>query len=224
MSCIHCQITPTKGISAIVDTAIDHILSEPSSAAPPTIIHYADPTAHNFKSFYDFFKKRTKVLKYVIRWAPTNASSQPQKLAGWGVKLDLKKREYLSLDDRTVSKRADDIKPNVISSEDYNFLPRKLQEAFGQSLVNFEGNDNIKTLSSNLIALLQQSDNQLELLNTISQNLPLLAPALADGAFEGAENVLNELSFNQDKYLKAGQNAIWLNGRRMYDKDLEPFT
>ncbi|TIA91902.1 hypothetical protein E3P81_01822 [Wallemia ichthyophaga] len=211
-------------ISAIVDTAIDHILSEPSSAAPPTIIHYADPTAHNFKSFYDFFKKRTKVLKYVIRWAPTNASSQPQKLAGWGVKLDLKKREYLSLDDRTVSKRADDIKTNVISSEDYNFLPRKLQEAFGQSLVNFEGNDNIKTLSSNLIALLQQSDNQLELLNTISQNLPLLAPALADGAFEGAENVLNELSFNQDKYLKAGQNAIWLNGRRMYDKDLEPFT
>lgn len=205
--------------------AIDHALSEPSSENPPTIIHYANPAAKDFKSFFNFFKSRAKVLRYVIRWAPTDdGTSQPQKLTGWGVKMDLKKREYLSHDDRVVSKKVDDIKTNVISSEDYSTLPEDLKKAFGKSLVSIEGNSNIKTLSSNFIALLQQSDNQLELLNTVTQNLPLLAPAITDSTFEGTGNILNELSLNQDKYLQAGQNAIWLNGRRLYDSDLEPFT
>ncbi|TIB72226.1 Sec63-domain-containing protein [Wallemia mellicola] len=209
-------------------STLDHVLSEPTSEDPPIIIHYADPTAENFKSFFDYFIKRSKRLQYILRWAPTRDHSfRPQKLSGWGVKMDLKKREYLSHDDRVNAEKINNIQTNVasdMSDEEYGVLQPFLKEAFTKPLQTIETKEDIRSLSGNLIALLQKSDNPLGLLTAITQNLPLLAPQLAETDLDGSNDILKELSYNQEKYIEAGQNAVWLNGRRLYDVDIEPFS
>lgn len=208
-------------------STLDHVLSEPTTEDPPTIVHYADPTADSFRPFFNYFIKRSKRLHYILRWAPTrNDSFRPQKLSGWGVKMDLKKREYLSHDDRVNAEKIINIQTNVasdMSDEEYGVLQPFLKDAFAKPLQTIETKEAIRSLSGNLIALLQKSDNPLGLLTAITQNLPLLAPQLAETVLDGSDDILKELSYNQEKYIEAGQNAIWLNGRRLYDVDIEPF-
>lgn len=76
---------------------------------------------------------RSKRIKYILRWAPmSHINEGPQNLSGWGVKLDLKQREYLSDDDRIFLKEnlitSDDSISNA-SDEQYEILPNNLKDA-----------------------------------------------------------------------------------------------
>lgn len=85
---------------------LDHVHRISPSLEEPryTAIHFADPTAPSFHSLHEALLSLEKKVEYVLRWAHgTHEHGGVQlssHLSGYGVSLDLKKMDYLVLDDR----------------------------------------------------------------------------------------------------------------------------
>lgn len=76
-------------------------------APPPhTVILYADLASPNFREMHTFLfaaaSKAAPAVEYILRPIPRHArdTSQRNYLTGYGVSLDLKKTDYLAVDDR----------------------------------------------------------------------------------------------------------------------------
>ena len=69
-----------------------------------TAIHFADPTSPSFRPLHEALLSLEPNVEYVLRWAQGTArhgkGELSSHLSGYGVSLDLKKMDYLVLDDR----------------------------------------------------------------------------------------------------------------------------
>lgn len=92
----------------------DHVFPEPGSTLfTPlrTAILYADVTSPNFRDLHEYLMasamKLPPKIQYVFRHVPppklTEGLPKREYLSGYGVGLDLKKMDYLALDDRRTS-------------------------------------------------------------------------------------------------------------------------
>ncbi|KAF8137406.1 glycosyltransferase family 24 protein [Boletus edulis] len=67
-------------------------------------IHFADPTAPSFRSIHEALLSLEPKVEYILRWAQGTTEhgkgELSSHLSGYGVSLDLKKMDYLVLDDR----------------------------------------------------------------------------------------------------------------------------
>ncbi|KAG9313493.1 glycosyltransferase family 24 protein [Chiua virens] len=85
---------------------LDHVHRVSSSREGPrhTAIHFADPTAPSFRPLHETLLSLAPKVEYVLRWAHGTADHGKDvlstHLSGYGVSLDLKKMDYLVLDDR----------------------------------------------------------------------------------------------------------------------------
>lgn len=85
---------------------LDHVHRISPSLQEPqyTAIHFADPTAPSFHALHEALLSLEPKVEYVLRWATgtvEHAKGQlSSHLSGYGVSLDLKKMDYLVLDDR----------------------------------------------------------------------------------------------------------------------------
>jgi len=85
-----------------------------------TAIHYADPMSSGFKSLHNTLLHLSPEVEYVLRWArPTIAGDGPY-LSGYGVALDLKKMDYLAVDDRRRSISTSHDRPSNNESQEGN--------------------------------------------------------------------------------------------------------
>lgn len=103
----HCRIHRPKLLP------FDHIRPTPSttlSAPPRTAILYSDPHSSNLRDLHNCLYKLSSGpsprVEYVFRHAPPSNRDKSIKtyLSGYGVALDLKKTDYLAVDDRYTSK------------------------------------------------------------------------------------------------------------------------
>lgn len=71
-------------------------------------------------------------LTYILRWAPPQDSVNSRKLlAGWNLKVQVKRTDYLVIDDRSSSKSSDEIDldaPNRVPKDEIPSIGRKLSE------------------------------------------------------------------------------------------------
>lgn len=85
---------------------LDHVRRTSPSLEQPqyTAIHFADPTAPSFHSLHEALLSLESNVEYVLRWAQRTIEhgkgELSSHLSGYGVSLDLKKTDYLVLDDR----------------------------------------------------------------------------------------------------------------------------
>ncbi|KAF9225915.1 hypothetical protein BS17DRAFT_777873 [Gyrodon lividus] len=85
---------------------LDHVHQVTSSLEEPryTAIHFADPTAPSFASLHRALLSLEPKVEYILRWAKGTVEKGERELSsylsGYGVALDLKKMDYLVLDDR----------------------------------------------------------------------------------------------------------------------------
>ncbi|KAF8549596.1 hypothetical protein OG21DRAFT_1515006 [Imleria badia] len=85
---------------------LDHVHRVSPSLEEPqcTAIHFANPASPSFRSLHEALLSLEPKVEYVLRWA--QGTTQHGKgdlsshLSGYGVSLDLKKMDYLVLDDR----------------------------------------------------------------------------------------------------------------------------
>jgi hypothetical protein len=88
--------------------AFDHVTPDPShtlNTPPITAILYASIGSEHLYTLHSFLHALATApnptLEYVVRYVPPYEDSSARNwLAGYGVNLDLKKMDYLSIDDR----------------------------------------------------------------------------------------------------------------------------
>lgn len=87
----------------------DHIYPSPTRVLQPpprTAIFYASPSSPNFRELHTYLlslaEKPVPPIEYVVRHIPPQARDQSKRnyLSGYGVALNLKKTDYLAVDDR----------------------------------------------------------------------------------------------------------------------------
>ena len=86
----------------------DHVVGANGTA--PAFVLYGDVGSDGFAALHDRMLElaRSGRIRYVLRWRPSaRASGDPHYLAGYGTGLDIKKADYLAIDDRPVETSGD---------------------------------------------------------------------------------------------------------------------
>ena len=123
----------------------DHIRPHPSQVLKPppkTAILYANPLSPNFNDLHSTLFKLSDGLnprvEYVFRHVPPADLSTASKsyLSGYGVALDLKKTDYLAVDDRHTSHSSSKCRHDFLEDLSLN-SQRALQLAASKKLHNY---------------------------------------------------------------------------------------
>ncbi|KAF8190189.1 hypothetical protein K438DRAFT_2018604 [Mycena galopus ATCC 62051] len=219
--------------------AFDHVLPAPTrtlpDARPPrTAILYAAlaPSAQNANP--NFRALHSYLFALARREVPP--------VDGYGVSLDLKKMDYLALDDRhahagSASHTAADTQEGEGDPEEDSVMklieaypepePEGAQEKQGETqdeeeklLKEAKEKEAIAALGFQAAQLIADSADPLSTLTRLAQNLPAYLPALSARVRVNA-SLQAEIHANQLK-AQAGVHVFWLNGAAVGEKDVTP--
>ncbi|KAF1916336.1 UDP-glucose:glyco protein glucosyltransferas-like protein [Ampelomyces quisqualis] len=186
-----------------------------NSSALPAIL-YADITAPQFKTWHSTLSGTAKTGKtsYRIRHKPSQkASHTPLVVNGYGVELQLKRTDYIVIDDRQ--------KEEGETSG---------QKPFGTGLDEDEEVADLKPLSkdevSNLglkaASFIMESDQPMDTLLKLVQDFPKYSSIIAN--YNASESFLQEHKSNRELLLPTGFNMIWVNGVQIPNRDVNPYS
>ncbi|KAL5480943.1 KRE5 [Sanghuangporus weigelae] len=214
--------------------SFDHVLPGPSQELAPlprTAIFYATPSSSNFRELHSYLYKLATSpqprVEYVFRHKPSEKSDTGNKsyLSGYGVALDVKKTDYLVVDDRR--SRSNDVSDDNTSAESQDDQIDFIESLIEQYPENITADasaalseSEFRTIAIKATQLITNSSDPLATLKYLSQNFPKYASPLAHRVIVD-ESLLEEV---QDNWMKAqgGINAIWLNGLTVQETDLTP--
>lgn len=218
---------------------------------PHTAILYATLTSPNFRPLHEFLYKASNgdgpQLEYVFRHAPPSghASSEDRTyLSGYGVALDLKKMEYLAVDDRrqgtaypnntpspadhhTTGSSAGSVDSEDTSASTYDTDPittllHQYPEDPAADYTTPLTEDELFSIGLEAAQLVRDADNALAALKHLAQDFPRYASTLARRVVV-TDALEREITANQAK-AQGGVNVIWLNGAQLGDADMNPFS
>ncbi|KDQ07300.1 glycosyltransferase family 24 protein [Botryobasidium botryosum FD-172 SS1] len=213
--------------------SFDHVLPDPSKyiqAPLPTAILYVSFESISFrvlhKYLYDLSNRPEPRVQYIIRYVPPQKPSpDPRRntLSGYGVIMDLKKMDYLALDDRRGGapgeSTADKSEAHAAAEDPVQAILEKLPELDTNS--SALPADEFIDIGLKATQLIVNSSDPLATLQDLSQSFPKYASTIVRRV-EVHENVSQEIS-QKNTQVQAGMNAIWLNGRVIPTEDLNPF-
>ncbi|KAG5985301.1 hypothetical protein E4U55_006781 [Claviceps digitariae] len=180
-------------------------------------ILFADPTSPEFAKYHQTLSKAARMLalNYRIRYRRGNTSiARPLQISGYGVQLALKKTDYIVIDDRHTVQDVNQ-KPltsqTVLEGEDENSIDLK-------TLSKTE----LRSLSMRAASFIQQSKNPFDVLVKLSQDFPKHA------RFISSQNVSSDFAEEHEELtaqmVRGGVNYLWMNGARLIDRQIDPFT
>ncbi|KAJ6562664.1 glycosyltransferase family 24 protein [Mycena capillaripes] len=215
--------------------AFDHIHPSPARTLdrpPRTAILYASLNSSNFRALHSYLfalaDKQIPAIEYIFRHIPDSANPDPDSrniLSGYGVSLDLKKMDYLAVDDRnagpgyastqeaTADTEIPDVDPIMSLIEAY---PEPETTATDSAL----SEEAISVLGFQATQLIADSSEPMSTLAQLSQNFPKYMAALSRRVVVN-ESLQEEVHLNQLK-AQAGINMFWLNGATLSEKDINP--
>ncbi|KAL1746758.1 glycosyltransferase family 24 protein [Schizophyllum fasciatum] len=213
--------------------AFDHVHPDPLyelTRPPRTAILYASLSSPNFRELHSYLyaqaSRPATHVEYVVRHVPEQQSRRPSSLSGYGVSLDLKKTDYLVLDDRTSQTWSEDAEQSADAEE----VRDSILTLIGAYPVNAALADanaalsegEIRELNMKATQIIVDSVDPLRTLLDLSQNFPRYAAPLARHAVHVNENVSEELRLNALK-MQQGGSMMWLNGKGVSEKDINAF-
>lgn len=210
-------------------TEVDHTFAADSAAPGATAIFYAD--GQTLLSPRDLelhtilrAAARDGQIEYILRWALPPESSGAVKLSGYGASLDLKKVDYLVVDDRVIESDAP-LTPDQQAllaptgddptQSDGHWLRSQFAHLAGPG---DSAPDALTPLSQKVSWLISASSNPVRALRTLVSDLPNHVSWIQSlNLFEGPKQEQYKafdaaLSGNQQRILPAGTNLLWLNG------------
>ncbi|KAF4586958.1 hypothetical protein EYR40_010976 [Pleurotus pulmonarius] len=232
----------------------DHINPSPRQTLDRphrTAILYASLESPNFRELHSYLfslsNRAEPHVEYILRYVPPAGREGTQRnyLSGYGVALDLKKTDYLVVDDRQAAQSRDGSQGDQKSGEDAVDLVMNLIETFedkgdAPSVASALSEEEIAGMSNILSSevsemtdclielgfqatqLIATSDDPLGALTQLSQNFPKYAPSLSRRVVVN-DSVRQEIGTNQVQ-VQGGVNMMWLNGATVQDKDVTPFA
>lgn len=187
-----------------------------NSSALPAIL-YADITAPQFKNWHKILSETAKVGKtsYRVRHKPSSkASGLPLIVNGYGVELQLKRTDYIVIDDRQAEQAAKDT----------------TQKPMGTGLDDDEDVADLKPLSKDEVSdlglkaasFVVQSKEPMDTLLKLVQDFPKYSSIIA--ASNASEDFVYEHTRNRERLLPTGFNVIWMNGVQIPARDVNPYS
>lgn len=217
----------------------DHKLERKGTPrAAPTAVLYARPLSPNFHALHRYlFDRATNAqgaFRYILRWAPDDSTTATTSgyLAGYGAALDLKKVDYLVIDDRKLT-HASDAPAIDDNSQQSTIRQSQLAEREwldAQLVTETQPHNSSEQLSSAELeaiavkaaqAILQSTD-PVRFMAQLTQDFPLHSANLARGSVIPPQELLDEIKFMQTRKIRPGAQDIWLNGRPLSAQDVVP--
>jgi UDP-glucose:glycoprotein glucosyltransferase len=180
-------------------------------------IVYADITSPSFAKFHKVLSKTAKegTTSYRVRHKPSSSSANsPLFVNGYGVELQLKRTDYIVIDDRQseAGVKAIEQKPldtELVDDEEVNDL-RPLSK------------DDVTNLGLKAASFVMKSDQPFDTLLKLVQDFPKHSSAIS--GHNASDEFLDEHVSNRKQLLPEGYNIIWMNGLKVPDRDINPFT
>ncbi|KAH9946426.1 glycosyltransferase family 24 protein [Epithele typhae] len=215
--------------------SFDHILPEPSTVLEPTehtVILYANTDSPNFRDLHAYlYAAATELIPrttYVFRPIPPvhRDSSDRAYLSGYGVALDLKKMDYLAVDDRLQGGAAhkEDLKHADLEDEEDPIVALLQQYPMDESVDVTLPLTEQEFLDIDIQAaqLIYGAEDKLATLRHLAQNFPRYAGALSRRVPISSQ-LFEEIAEKQN-HVRGGMNLVWLNGVSLEEKDLTPLS
>ncbi|PWN91022.1 hypothetical protein FA10DRAFT_302202 [Acaromyces ingoldii] len=238
--------------------AFDHVLAHPldetdgeQEQEAATAVLYGDPASSNFfglhaaLSEYALGARAEVPFRYILRWRPPPQSStggaatkeeeeERDYLAGFGASLDVKKVDYLVIDDRAVAASgsedgggdsndgdgstatrrgaATEREAARAQLDDRRWLDAQLGGPPSDEAEEEEGGD----AGLRAAYIVAKSSEPLRALRQLSHDFPLHAGALArSSAARPSRRFLDEMLGLHQMYLQQATTDVWLNGRSL---------
>ncbi|KAF9733467.1 hypothetical protein PMIN03_005521 [Paraphaeosphaeria minitans] len=191
----------------------DRILGNSSHALPAIL--YADITAPSFAEFHKTLSKTAHEGKtsYRVRHKPSpNASKTPLVVNGYGVALQLKRTDYIVIDDRAPAEQG----------EKQTSLDAELNDDADVSDLKPLAKDEVADLGVKAASFVMKSDNPMDTLLKLVQDFPKYSSAIV--AHNASEEFAEEHDYNRMQLLSAGMNILWINGVQVPVRDINPFA
>ncbi|KAI4595123.1 hypothetical protein KJ359_007098 [Pestalotiopsis sp. 9143b] len=183
----------------------------------PEAVLYADLTKPDFGSFHATLseKARKGEISYRLRYRPERRELlEKLPVNGYGVELQLKRTDYIVIDDREAETKAETVESANLE-------------------VNLDADDEVTDLkplsSSELSALgvkaasfIMQSDDPFNSLLKLTQDFPKYSASFA--AHNESEDFLREHYFNRGQMVPQGMNVLWMNGVQLIERQIDPYT
>ncbi|KAJ7057937.1 UDP-glucose:glycoprotein glucosyltransferase-domain-containing protein [Mycena amicta] len=209
----------------------DHVYPSPAhrlDRPPRTAILYASLDSPNFRELHTYLyalaDKPSPSIEYVFRPIPGTSQSR-NFLSGYGVALDLKKMDYLALDDRhagagQVSAQEANAEAEVVDVDPILTLIEAYPEPENIATDTVLTEQAISLLGFQATQLIADSSEPLSTLTQLAQNFPKYMTALSRRVVVN-ESLEAEIHANQLK-AQAGVNVFWLNGMIVNEKEINP--
>lgn len=204
----------------------DHI-SPPGSHIPPlsipVVILYASNDPRSFGPFHDVLHQasRSSPIRaiYIFRWQVSSEDSQsssvdPSHLSGWATRLDIKKSDYLTVDDRPVETKPRDSRESESESDSTKQKTKEDTPETSTVITPLQA-DEFSNIGLKATHHVLTSPNPLSALRVLSEDFPRHAYNLVKSWVPGEIDVdlERELMKNAaEGIIQPGQSAIWING------------
>lgn len=178
-------------------------------------ILYADITHPQFKKWHETLRGTAEKgqTSYRVRHKPSKKPSKaPLAVNGYGVALQLKRTDYIVIDDRNAEDKGRDAAQKPIGT--------KLDDE--EAELKPLAKDELADLGLKAADFAMKSEKPLDTLLKLSQDFPRYSSIIAD------HKVSDEFTADAQKYSEklppAGYNMLWINGVQMPTRDLNPYS
>ncbi|KAN0127772.1 hypothetical protein V8E53_014432, partial [Lactarius tabidus] len=217
--------------------AFDHIYPVPAqalSSPPRTVILYASFQSTNFRQLHSHLLRLASApyprVQYIVRPIPPYVVGEKCYLSGYGVTLDLKKMDYLALDDRRSHSKSptseDDQTIYADNPEAHLDNVLQLLEQYPLNTTLDAGvpltTDEIVQIGILSTQLVSESLTPLQTLKQLVHDFPRYATSLARRLVPQS-GLLEEIASNTAK-IRPGVNAVWMNGAQASSDEMNPYS
>jgi UDP-glucose:glycoprotein glucosyltransferase len=197
------------------DLPFDRVLGPDSASVVATL--YADITSQDFRKFHKTAVQSVQEGKsrYRIRHRhATESKRDPLVMSGYGVELALKRTDYIVIDDRQNTNKAD--KSNLGASKSKADSDEELADLTPLSA------SQLSELGVKAASFVASSENPFDTLLEITQDFPKHSASLAKQ--DVSAQFLEEHNENRATFLPEGYNVMWINGIQYDPRKMDVFS
>ncbi|KAF2848212.1 glycosyltransferase family 24 protein [Plenodomus tracheiphilus IPT5] len=192
----------------------DRILG--NSSALPAIL-YTDITVPRFKKWHKTLSETARQGKtsYRVRHKPSlKAPESPLVVNGYGVELQLKRTDYIVIDDR----------PKTEGDKVANQKPLGTGLSDDEDITDLKplSKDEVSDLGLKAASFVMKSEEPMDTLLKLVQDFPKYSSIIAN--HNATEEFLEEHLKNREQLLPTGYNVIWVNGVQIPARDVNPHS
>ncbi|KAI0023933.1 UDP-glucose:glycoprotein glucosyltransferase [Xylariomycetidae sp. FL0641] len=183
------------------------------------VVLYADITKPEFGPFHKSLvqKARKGEISYRLRYRTDKRGElEPLPVSGYGVELQLKRTDYIVIDDREAhdADASDAQKPasgEVVLDADEDVTDLKPLSS-----------SELASLGLNAGSFIMESEDPFETLIKLTQDFPRFSSSIA--AHNASAAFTEEHRRNRATMVPAGINVLWMNGIQLIERQIEPYT